>query len=384
MVTGSLGDGAGGLASAVRAWSEALAGQGAEVTVFCLDLAGTFGPMRAPAPHLVRTVEVPSLIEPRTRLILAPRLQRELDAHVRAHGTNVIHANGVWLPGTRIAARVARKHALPHIVSPHGHLQAWAMAYRSWKKRFAWALYGKRSLQSAAAIQVASDREGADVAALGIRTPRALVPNVVAMPPERAGDKGNEGETRTVLFMSRIHPSKGLLDLVQAWASVRPKGWRAVIAGPDEVGHLADVRAAVTEAGLQDAFEFVGPVSYASRWSWYRAADLFVLPTYSENFGVTVAEAMAAGVPAITTQAAPWEALVSRRCGWWIPTGTAALESALREAVSMTNDERCAMGMRGRELVRERYSADAVAARLLGLYRWTRGEGAPPAFLDPA
>lgn len=382
MVTGSLGEGAGGLASAVRAWSEALAEAGVQITVFCLDLTATFGPNLIPRHPRIRTIEIPCLIEPRSRLILALRLQGRLKRHCAEHDVDLIHAHGVWLPGTRIAARVAQRYGLPFIVSPHGHLQPWAMAHKRLKKWLAWNAYGRGSLAGANLVQAASVSEREGLRALGVQSPVALVPNIVAAPADQSSGISAQNRSRTALFLSRIHPSKGLLDLVEAWNALRPEGWRVVVAGPDEVGHLAEVQDAVSRHKLEDGFEFVGAVPYEDRWRWYWAADLYVLPTYSENFGVTVAEALSAGVPVITTHAAPWSALVQQGCGWWVDTGPDALRDALSEATAMDDVVRARMGECGRALVSSCYSASVVARRLLDVYLWACSKGGRPACVE--
>lgn len=381
LVTGSLGEGAGGLASAVRGWALALARAGVDVTLFCLDLTSTFGVNRPPENARVTTVSVPCWIEPRTRLILAPGLKRRLFRHCVDLGADVIHANGLWLPGTRIAVAVAQRLRIPVVVSPHGHVQRWAMAHRPLKKRAAWLAYGRRSLGSATLVQAASVTESAGIRALGVRTPIACIPNAVDLPDTLpAGHNGGSG-VRTVLFLSRIHPSKGLLDLVWAWARLRPAGWRVLVAGPDEVGHFAEVQREIARLGLTDVFDYVGPVPYEQRWRWYGEADLFVLPTYSENFGLTVAEALGAGVPVITTRAASWGVLEERGCGWWIEPGPRALAEALSEAVNLDDARRWAMGARGRAYVLQAYSAPHVAHTLLAAYRWAGEGGVAPRFI---
>ena len=120
------------------------------------------------------------------------------------------------------------------------------------------------------------------------------------------------------MFLSRIHPVKGLMNLVAAWERVRPERWRMVVAGPDEGNYLAEVETAVQRAGLERNFDFVGPVAGAAKEKLYREADLFILPTFSENFGMVVTEALSYGVPVITTKGAPWKGLVDHRCGWWL------------------------------------------------------------------
>lgn len=382
LVTGSLGPGAGGLASAVRAWADGLTEAGVQVSIFCLDLSTTMGKNQPPNHPDIKITEVPCLIEPRTRLILAPGLTRRLQQYCVENEINIIHAHGVWLPGTRIAARVARRLKLPYMVSPHGHIQPWAMAHRRFKKRLAWEIYGRQSLARATLIQAASVQEQASVRTLDVNTPVALIPNIVRLPASWPSPHISSDTRKTALFFSRLHPSKGLLDLVNAWDRLRPLGWRVVVAGPDEAGHLAVVKRAVAQRKLNNDFEFAGPIPHEQRWSWYRSADLFVLPTYSENFGVTVAEALGAGVPVVTTRAAPWAAVAERGCGWWIDTGPDALQAALQKAFALDNESRAMMGKRGHFLVVENYSAPAVTQSLLTAYDWMYKGGTAPDFIS--
>ena len=112
-------------------------------------------------------------------------------------------------------------------------------------------------------------------------------------------------------------------------------GWRMIVSGPDECGHTEQVKRAVAAAGLSEEFSFTPPAYGARKEELYANADLFVLPTFSENFGIVIAEALAAGVPVITTKGTPWEDLRTRQCGWWIDIGVEPLAAALREAISL-------------------------------------------------
>ena len=134
----------------------------------------------------------------------------------------------------------------------------------------------------------------------------------------------------------------------------------------------------VSQLGLGSAVDYVGPVAGARKAALYREADLFVLSTFSENFGLVVAEALAHGVPVITTRGAPWADLETYGCGWWIDTGVAPLVVALRQATALSDAERQAMGERGRVYVR-RYDWHTIAADTLALYRWVLGQGERPA-----
>jgi glycosyltransferase involved in cell wall biosynthesis len=282
----------------------------------------------------------------------------------------------MWLPINHAVATVARERHIPLVISTHGMAEPWALQHRAWKKRLAWLLYQKRDLQTAAVLYATSEMEFLGLRRIGLRQPIAVIPNGVAL-PEVGDAPGKVSGRRTVLFLGRIHPVKGLLELVNTWRTVRPAGWRVVIAGPDEGGHRSVVEERVRRLGLRGDVEFVGPVDGAGKAALYRSANLFVLPTFSENFGVVVAEALAHGVPVITTRGAPWADLETFRCGWWIDVGVEPLEAALREAFALTDEDRAAMGARGREYVK-RFDWQRIAEQTLALYRWILGQGERP------
>jgi glycosyltransferase involved in cell wall biosynthesis len=272
-------------------------------------------------------------------------------------------------------------------------LTPWALRYRGWKKKLAWWLYQRRDLRSAKVLHATSPAEAESFRAVGLTQPVAVVPNGVETPGERwAGASvggGSVKAARTVLFLGRIHPIKGLMDLVKAWALIKQGkaesrnqkaeiGWRVVIAGGDEGGHLEEVKAETRKQKVEGDFQFVGPVDGPAKWDLYRSADLFVLPSKSENFGIVVAEALACGVPVITTRGTPWEELETHHCGWWVELGVEPLARALREAIAVSDVERREMGRRGRELVEERYTWPAAAQKMVAVYRWMLGEGERP------
>jgi glycosyltransferase involved in cell wall biosynthesis len=154
-----------------------------------------------------------------------------------------------------------------------------------------------------------------------------------------------------------------------------------VIAGPDECNHLAEVKAAVVKANLQQEVAFHPDVWDEAKYDLYRESDLFVLPSYSESFGLVVAESLACGVPVITTRTTPWQDLVTERCGWWIDVGIEPLVEALRVATSCSPESLCEMGMRARQLVLRRYSWEGIALQTACLMEWILGRGARPDFV---
>ena len=304
-----------------------------------------------------------------------------LSRAVSGRNDAVIYDVGLWLPSNHLAAQVAARTNVPLVISPRGMLSRKALAVSKWKKIAAWYLYQRRNLKRAKLLHVTSDGEARDLRARNLSQPIAIVPNAVDVQGSVATRTPSGEAVRTVLFLSRIHPIKGLKDLVHAWARVRPSCWRVIVAGPDENAHRTEVESLIASLGLQSDFEFIGSVDDEKKWRLLAGADLFVLPSYSESFGLAIAEAMAAALPVITTRATPWSELVSRGCGWWVPTGVDALTESLASAMALNRHELREMGERGRALIGEKYSWDSVAARMLEAFRWLIGKGARPDWL---
>lgn len=293
---------------------------------------------------------------------------------------DIVHIHGTWTPILAVASYLASAKGIPVVVSPHGCLEPWALQHRGWKKKLALALYQKRVFTKAAMLVATARQELESIRSLGIETPVAVIPNGVDMPA--IFDHSQTGE-RKFLFLSRIHPKKGLPALVAAWALVRQPGWRVVIAGPDEDGHLDEIRTQIDSLGLGSDFEFTGLVTGDRKEALFAEADVFVLPTYSENFGIAVAEALARGVPVITTTGAPWVDIETWRCGWWVQPGVDGVAGALVAAMNASREELREMGQRGVQLVREKYSWDQIGIDALEAYQWMLGQSQQrPAFVD--
>lgn len=305
-------------------------------------------------------------------------LRRELGRIIRAARPTLIHNHGLWMPLNHWAVSMGRHNDIPVIVQPHGMLEPWALNHKAWKKKLAMALFQQRDLASARLLVATSSVEYENFRKLGLRQPLAIIPNGVDLnvgsPPVRVAPPDRR---RVALFLSRVHPVKGLVNLVRAWAQLNPLGWRLCIAGPDEAGHLKEVLALVHELVVQDSVDYLGPVEGQAKSDLYNAADVFVLPTFTENFGVVVAEALAHGLPVITTRGAPWADLQTFNCGWWVDIGVDPLVHALREAMALSDDERRAMGARGRDYVR-RYDWGDIARQTMDVYRWVLEQGPRP------
>lgn len=280
---------------------------------------------------------------------------------------DIVHDNGLWRWHNHALASLAQARRVPRVVSPRGMLEPWAFEHKGLKKRLAWAIYQRHDLGVAAALHATAESEAANLQRFGLSTPIWTIPNGMDLPSLHRAERA-VGKALTALFLGRIHPKKGLPMLISAWAKVRPQGWRLVIAGSDEGGHLPEVQRAVADAKLNSVVLFPGPLYGDAKTAAFQGADLFLLPTYSENFGMAVAEALAHGVPVLTTTAAPWPMLERRCCGWRVAPTVAAIEEGLRRATACGAEALHAMGASGRGLIAEEFSWSRVANDFVSHY----------------
>lgn len=285
----------------------------------------------------------------------------------------IFHDNGVWWPHNHALSCLASKLQVPRLVSTRGMLEPWALRHKAWKKRLAWRMYQERDLRGAAFHHATSEREADHLRRLGLGVPIAAIPNGVDLLSQAELSRHQcirfSRKDKIALFLGRLYPIKGLPMMVEAWARIRPKGWSLVIAGPDEAGHRVEIERIVGRYGLGLEVSFPGPIAPHDRMSVIADADLFILPSYSESFGMAVGEALACGVPVITTTGTPWSQLAARSCGWRVAPTVEGIAGALREATSSENGMLLHMGEKGREYVGAEFGWPTIAKRMIALYR---------------
>jgi len=344
-------------------------------------VAMEWGPIERP-PEFLRTFPVG--LGPR-RLGRSPGMLRWLMDQADARRLGVIHNHGMWQMNSIYPARVSRKHGVPLIVSPHGSWSEWAMSSGSIAKKPFWHLLQRPAMLRATCFHVTSETEYAEVRNLGFTQPIAVVPIGIDIPPLR---KERLSSDRTLLFLGRINPKKGLDLLLSAWGAVQARfpEWRLRIVGSDEgyygsSGYMSELKSLAAALGLQ-RIEFSGALHGAAKWQAYADSDLFVLPTYSENFGLSIAEALASGTPALVSKGAPWSGLDARRAGRWIDIGVDPLVAGLEDLLQREPRELRDMGINGRTWMTEAYSWRTIGQRMAELYHWlARGSAGVPSFV---
>lgn len=362
-------DEASGPSYSVPRLCQALAQRGHDVRLLCLAAAREWGGV---------TIELHPQWPLLARFAISSSLARALRRH--ATSADVIHNHSLWSMANVAAGWAVPGQRAKLVTSPRGTLSPWALAHSRMVKQALWPLQ-RRALSRADLIHATSDGEYQEIRALGFKAPVAIVPNgvdvPVAHPRMDAPDAG-----RTLLFLSRIHPKKGIDRLLRVWSQLQAAhpDWSLVIAGRGDAVHEQQVHELAQQLGVQRVV-FPGALYGDDKAAAYRAADLFVLPTHSENFGMVVAEALAHGCPAIVSRGAPWAGLVTEECGWWVDNDDAALTATLDTAMRMTPDVREAMGERGRQWMRRDYSWEAVAERMALAYRWLLDGRLAPAWI---
>ena len=310
---------------------------------------------------------------------LAPSRELANAANVAARDGAVLHMHGLWRMPNIYPGFAAARAGTPLVLSPRGMLGRPALAFSKQQKRLFWHIWQKRALKALDCVHVTASSELDDVRAFGLTVPAAIIPNGIDVPekPLTATKQGNT--LRQVLHLGRIHPKKGIDRLLFAWSLLdnSQPDWELRIIGPSEGGHAEELQALARQLKIKN-IRFEGPVYGRSKDLAYANAEVFILPTLNENFGMVVAEALAQGTPVISTKGAPWKGLISEHCGWWTDHDPEALAAAIKDAMALSSAERSKMGARGREWMQRDFSWDAIAGDMQGVYQWCAGQGERP------
>ncbi len=310
----------------------------------------------------------------------SPQLAREIRASIGRF--DIVHIHELWHHPHLAAYRAALRAGRPLVVTVHGELEPWALGHRRFKKWVYLNLLQRKALNRASLIHALTGTEEEQVRSIGVETPVAVVPNGIDPTPyirlhgreEFRRTHGIPEDARVALFLGRLHRKKGLDILAAAFseiASQRPGGSVdpfLVIAGPDEEGLADGMRAVFRRLGVLDRVRFTGMLAGEDRLPALAAADVFVLPSYSEGFSIAVLEALAAGCPVVITRNCNFPEVAAAGAGLVVEPEAGQVASALARVLDEPElGQR--MGARGRALIEERYTWDRTAAQFADMYR---------------
>lgn len=321
--------------------------------------------------------------------IFSPAISiKELEQEVISGDYDLIHCQNLWAPLYHKMAKIARKHHIPYMMTPRGCLEPWAYQgqglLKNLKKRVAMLLYQKRDLQKSVCILATSTMEAENLRALGINTPIAVIPNGIDISEYRCRSWDfRKYVKKQIVFLSRIHEKKGIEFLIDAWSELKARypDWNVVIAGNGEEAYIDHLKGMIAKQGLSDCMKIIPPVYGEAKHQLYCESSLFILPSYSENFGMVIAEAMSCGVPVITTNGTPWQELNEKQLGWCIELSLENVANAISEAINLGQDKLFEMGQQCSEYVRDTYQYTEVAAKNKAVYEWILNGGKKPAYI---
>jgi glycosyltransferase involved in cell wall biosynthesis len=383
-LTGHLTRRSGGLHDSVRRLAQTLYERGAIVDVLGLVDRSTVDDCLAWAPLQPQVFRV---IGPVTAGY-APRLY---DALARSRA-ELVHCHGIWMYPSLACLRWESRTHRPYLISPRGMLDPWALRRSGWLKRGAGFLFQNAHLRRAACIHALCDGEADAVRAYGLRNPICVIPNAVDLPKLAANWKfGTEsflskfgGDRKIVLYLGRLHPKKNVTSLIRAWKRTldsqhrMKENWVLAIAGWDQGGYERELKKLTSDYGLTASVRFSGPLFGQEKEAAYRACDAFILPSLSEGLPMTVLEAWAHAKPVLMTPQCNLPEGFAAGAALQIGTSPSEIAAGLKQVTEMNDEDRRAMGSRGRSLVATSFSWPRIGEQMRSVYEWVLGGGATP------
>jgi glycosyltransferase involved in cell wall biosynthesis len=291
---------------------------------------------------------------------------------------DLVHTNAIFSYAILPAYLACRRYEIPYVITPRGMLEPWALSYKAWKKRFYYALFEKPALDRASAIQMLSSSEAKHIESLKLKAPNIIIPNGVHRnnfePLEDSQlfyQKFPETKNKQlILFLGRIDPKKGLDLLANAMGKIHHKFSQAhlIVAGSDNIGFLPKVKQYFSDAGCLAKVTFTGLLTGELKYSALSAADIYVAPSYSEGFSMSVLEGMASGLPCVITTGCNFPEAAETRSVYLADINADAIANELAKCLSNT-EEAMAIGDRARKLIFDNYTWEQIAIKMIGTYQ---------------
>lgn len=369
-VLSSISRSAGGVRYAVQYLSKALAQHGCESHMFSVRDGFSNEDLLAWNPL---SVELYAGIGPLCSSIRLRQMLASLDA-------DLVHVHGLWKDQQWAALQWQKHTNKPVIVSPHGMLDPWALRNSAWKKRIVEKLFARDALDRATCIHALCISEVDAIRSYGLKNPVALIPNGVELPSINISTSENHSPNRKkrLLFLGRIHPKKGLSELISGWEQAGLAEWELLIAGPDDGGHMPKLKKLIKKLGVGASVSFLGPLYGKDKDHLLRESDAFILPSFSEGLPMSVLEAWSYGLPAIISEYCNLPEGIDHGAALLIEPSVESVARGLIQLGTMSDADLLEMGAAGRALVERRFTWDKIAQDMASVYHWSLSGGNPP------
>ena len=290
---------------------------------------------------------------------------------------NLIDVQGLWSSASLFNLIYNKLRPTPYVVTPRGMLEKWALNQSYFKKLIYYHLIEKYHLKNAACLRATSDMEMNTFKKLGFKNKIINIPNSIKIP--KINLKFKIKKKKKILFLNRIHKKKGISELLNAWKHIHNKylDWELVICGFDENGYKDKMIKLSNELKLNRVV-WKDSVLGKDKYNLFRSSDLFVLLSHSENFGLSIAEALSFGLPVITTTNTPWKDLKKYNCGWCIDLKMKKIIKTMENAICLNPKKKISMGKRGRAWIERDFSDQSIAPKLQSAYNWILNKGPKP------
>ena len=305
---------------------------------------------------------------------------------------DIIHAHGLRMWPIYGAYKAAKKKQIPFVLSMHGMMTPALLQRNKLKKKIAYVLFDYKTLKNADLIHATSILELQHIRDYGCKNPVLISPIGCDPAPQMSEQVKHEfvekfpklKGKRILLYLGLLHHKKGLHRLVEAWAKLENKqdDWHLVIAGPDHMNHLKEVLTTINVTGQSETITLTGPLFGDQKSAAFALAQAFVVHSDWENFGIVIAEALAAKTPVLTSDQNPWKVLNDKDCGWWIPLKQSALDQTLAIVLNSSEEDLKAKGQRGLELIKSDYAWPQVYKNIRASYDWLLGNVEKPDCID--
>lgn len=308
------------------------------------------------------------------KLRFSNEMEKYLRKEVCKYDSPIIHVHNLWNAVPFHALKVSKQLGIPLVVSPRGMLRKEALRKSKLLKNVAWKLFVEDLLKLADVIHATDNVERDEIHDLGIKSKIEIIPNGIdlqkyeTLPPKGEAEKSlGINSSRRFLYLSRILPHKNLDRLVRSWVELDSE-WDLVVAGPVfDLPYWESIKEYVRAHNKQDKFFYLGIVGGDEKLNALSASDVLVLPSDSENFGMAIAEALASGVPVITTQGTPWQSINEIEAGWWVENNDEELLKSMKHAIEIGGNARAAMGANAMALIND-YSLENISHKYKSMY----------------
>lgn len=299
---------------------------------------------------------------------------------------DILHQHGLWMPISLFSKKLKKKTNILKIVQPHGFLMPYSRNISKVKKDFIFSLYERSNIESSDMLVACAKEEAKVLRKLFPKKDISIIPNGI---PDEFFNTENKTKIfkrkKRMLFLSQIIPVKGIERIIKSIKEIGVNeflDWEFLIAGYEDVNYKSILEKMVSDFELKELVKFIGPMFDLDKIKIFDNVDVFLLPSYSENFGIVVAEALSRGLPVLTTKGTPWKELETNNCGFWVDNSDLGIKNGILQILECSEYELKEMGIKGKKLISEKYLWSKCSQKTIEIYKWILNGGQKPSFIN--